>query len=192
MPLPVTIPREKLHQRSISCEGFVREDGLWDIEAHLLDFRSYDCSYHPEHRGGLIRAGEPVHDMWVRITVDLDFVIHAAHAVSDATPFPVCQQAAQAMQELVGLQISAGWMREVRRRIGNTSSCTHLMDLLGPLSATAYQTLHKALEERAKANAAQTQTVREKPQILDTCLALAADGEVVRQRWPEFYTGDTS
>jgi hypothetical protein len=56
------------------------------------------------------------------------------------------------------------------------------MDLLGPIAATAYQTLHMALEEReAKA------PDRQKPVILDTCIALASDGDVVKKRWPEFY-----
>ena len=36
----------------------------------------------------------------------------------------------------------------IRERIGADRSCTHLMDLLGQLAATAFQTLHAALEER--------------------------------------------
>jgi hypothetical protein len=56
------------------------------------------------------------------------------------------------------------------------------MDLLGPISATAYQTLHAALEVREAKKPS-----REKPPILDTCIALASDGDVVKKRWPEFY-----
>ena len=60
------------------------------------------------------------------------------------------------------------------------------MDLLGQMAATAYQTLHAALEERE----AQRDS-RERPPILDTCIALSSSGEVVRNRWPEFYTPKT-
>ena len=71
----------------------------------------------------------------------------------------------------------------MRERVGADTSCTHLMDLLGQLAATAYQTLHAALEERdAK------RKDREKPPILDTCIALSSSGDVVRNLWPEFYT----
>jgi hypothetical protein len=56
------------------------------------------------------------------------------------------------------------------------------MDLLGQLAATAYQTLHAALEERDA-----ERPNREKPPILDTCLALSSSGPVVRNLWPEFY-----
>lgn len=184
MTLPVTVRREKKHHRKIDCIGYLREDGLWDIEAHLFDTRTYDCGYDPAHRDGLIRAGEPVHDMWVRLTIDLDFLIHDACASSDATPFSICPQAAREMRSLVGIRIGQGWMKKVRERIGSRHSCTHLMDLLGPLSATAYQTLHAALEERE----AQKQS-RDKPMILDTCVALSTDSEVVKKCWPEFYTG---
>ncbi len=184
MTLPVAAEREKKHHRTINCVGYLRHDGLWDIEACLIDTRTYDCGYDQAHRDGLIRAGEPVHDMSVRLTIDLEFVIHEACASSDLTPFAICSQAAREMRSLVGIQIGTGWMKQVRERIGSRHSCTHLMDLLGPLSATAYQTLHAALEEREA-----RQPSRDKPMILDTCVALSTDGEVVRKRWPEFYTG---
>jgi len=187
MPLQHQLKRKKLHQRNISCEGFVREDGLWDIEAHLLDSRTYDCSYDQGHRDGLIKAGEFVHDMWVRITIDIDFVIHDADAASDLTPFGICSQAAAEMKALIGIKIGSGWMKQVRERISLRASCTHLIDLLAPISATAYQTLHAELEKRAEKLPA-----RQKPVILDTCLALASDGDVVKKRWPKFYQGNSA
>ena len=183
MGLPEAAAREKKHHRKIDCEGFLRDDGLWDIDVHMVDTRTYDCGYDILHRGGVIEAGEPVHDMWLRFTIDLDFLIHDVHAASDQTPFSICPRAAEAMRSLIGLRIGYGWMRQVRERIGADISCTHLMDLLGQLAATSYQTLHAALEER--------ETKREsrvKPPIIDTCLALSSSGEVVKSRWPEFYT----
>lgn len=182
MGLPPAEKREKKHHRKIDCEGYLREDGLWDIDVHMVDTRSYDCTYDELHRDGLIRAGDPVHDMWLRFTIDLDFLIHDVQAASIHTPFRVCPKAADSMPDLVGLQIGWGWMKKVRERIGADRSCTHLMDLLGQLAATAYQTLHTELEAR-EAN----RPSREKPPILDTCLALSSSGEVVRNLWPQFY-----
>ena len=182
MGLPEAVSREKKHHRKIDCEGYLRSDGLWDIDVHMVDTRSYDCGYDEYHRGGVIKAGEPVHDMWLRFTIDLDFMIHDVHAASEQTPFGICPRAADAMRDLIGLRIGGGWMKQVRDRVGADKSCTHLMDLLGQLAATAYQTLHAALEEREA-----KQPSREKPPILDTCIALSSSGEVVRNRWPEFY-----
>ncbi|TXH66145.1 MAG: DUF2889 domain-containing protein [Thiothrix sp.] len=190
MALASSVKRTKLHHRSIQCEGFKREDGLWDIEAHLTDQRSYDCSYDPEHRGGLIRAGENVHNMRVRLTLDLDFLIHDACAISVETPFPICFQATQVMPRLIGLRIGKDWLKEVRERISTEVSCTHLIDLLTPIANTAYQTMHIALEERAaQRKRADKNFTRKKLGILDTCIALASDGDVVKRQWPEFYTG---
>ena len=183
MGLPDSVNREKKHYRKIDCEGYLRGDGLWDIDVHMVDTRTYDCAYDEFHRDGLIKAGEPVHDMWLRFTIDLDFLIHDVHAASDQTPFSICPRAAGAMREIIGLRIGYGWMKQVRERVGTDASCTHLMDLLGQLAATAYQTLHAALEEREA-----KREVREKPPIIDTCLALSSSGEVVKNRWPEFYT----
>ena len=182
MALPQPAEREKKHHRRIDCEGYLRRDGLYDIEVHMVDTRTYDCSYDEFHRDGLIRAGEPVHDMWLRFTIDLDFLIHDVQAASVQTPFAVCPKAAAAMRELIGLRIGGGWLKQARERVGPAVSCTHLMDLLGQLGATAYQTLHAALEERER-----RRPERERPPILDTCLALSTTGEVVKNLWPEFY-----
>jgi len=180
--LPQPAAREKKHHRKIDCEGSLRSDGLWDIDVHLVDTRSYDCGYDDSHRGGIIKAGDPVHDMWLRFTIDLDFLIHDVQATSDQTPFPICPKAAGAMRKLIGLRIGTGWMKMARERVGTDISCTHLMDLLGQLTATAYQTLHAAIEERQA-----RRPRRDKPPILDTCIALSSSGEVVKKHWPEFY-----
>lgn len=35
------VPREAVHKRQINCNGFVRDDGLYDIEAELTDHKTY-------------------------------------------------------------------------------------------------------------------------------------------------------
>lgn len=180
--------REKLHHRSVVCQGFKRADGLWDIEAELVDTKTY--SYHNRDRGE-VAAGEPVHQMQLRLTIDLDMNIIEAQAGMDYSPFTMCRGAREVMKRLEGMQIKAGWLREVSARIGRRESCTHLYELLRPLSTTAYQTLHRALEERAKQRAASNPTrQRARPKIIDQCYSLASDSAVVKLEWPAFYTGD--
>ncbi len=102
----------------------------------MIDTRSYDCGCDEFHRGGVTKAGEPVHDMWLRFTIDLDFMIRDVQAAADQTPFPICPRAAGTMSELIGLRIGSGWIKQVRERIGTDRSCTHLMDLFGPLASS--------------------------------------------------------
>lgn len=190
MPLSKPAERTQLHTRNIVCEGFARDDGLWDIEATLIDTKRIPSSNHDR---GTIPPGTPIHHMVVRITLDLDMVIQEVETSITHTPFRICPQAALKMQNLKGLGIGPGWMREVRARIANTEGCTHLIELLGPLSTTAYQTMHQALEARARQSVSDHwETQRPAPRILNQCHSLASDSEVVKVVWPEFYTGKNS
>ena len=115
MPLSSAAAREHLHTRTITCKGYRRKDGLWDIEAHMTDIKTY--SFDNRDRGA-IQAGEPVHEMWVRLTLDLDFRIHDLEAVTDLSPFHICKEAAEGMRRLIGLQIGPGWRRKVHDLVG--------------------------------------------------------------------------
>ena len=60
MPLSKPALRKHLHNRNIECKGYEREDGLWDIEAHLVDTKTYSFENHDR---GTVASGKPVHDM---------------------------------------------------------------------------------------------------------------------------------
>lgn len=138
MELPTTVPRERLHQRCIEMHGYRRSDGLFDIEATLVDTKSRDMV---TATGRTVPAGAPVHHMLLRLVVDDTMRIHAVHAATAAAPYGICQQAPAQLQALVGMQIGAGWSRAVRERLSAAHNCTHLRELLGPLATVAYQTL---------------------------------------------------
>jgi hypothetical protein len=72
------------HTRRVRYEGYKRADGLWDIEAHLTDIKNHDFDL----KTGVRRAGLPVHEMWLRITIDRSLTIVDAVASSDAVPYP--------------------------------------------------------------------------------------------------------
>ena len=177
MPLSAPAPRRKIHQRQIVCDGFEREDGLWDIEARMTDVKTYTLEN--RDRGGQIPAGEPLHDMALRLTIDLEYRIHAVEAVIDDAPFKVCPRITGTFERLVGKQIGPGWTRLTRQLFSGTQGCTHLMELLGPIATTAFQATHFARKNQPPS--------REKPRVINSCHALAADGEVVRDFWPEHY-----
>lgn len=61
-----TASRVRKHTRSVRFEGYARADGLWDIEAHLTDVKPEDYLLAP----GVRAAGSPVHEMWIRVTID--------------------------------------------------------------------------------------------------------------------------
>ncbi len=171
--------RKHLHTRSIQCHGYERDDGLWDIEATLTDEKTYSIS---NHERGEIQPGNAIHNMTVCLTLDLDLIIRDVHVEMPSTPFSLCRSTCDVMGRLVGLKIEAGWMRKARELITRTESCTHVMELLGPVSTTAYQTMHWAIEERER-----EQSNRDTPAIIDQCKSLARTSAIVKIMWPEFH-----
>lgn len=187
MPLSEASEREHLHSRRIECRGYQRKDGLWDIEGHLVDTKTY--GWHSDYRGE-VAAGVPVHEMWLRLTIDEDFLIHAVEASSDHHPFHLCPSVVPAYDSLKGLRIGPGWRKDVRARVGGTKGCTHLVELLWPIATTAYQTIFPARERRARERGeTKARERRGRPELIDSCKALASDSEVVKRYWPAYYTG---
>lgn len=180
MPLPKATARKLMHTRTIDCRGYEREDGLWDIEGHLTDTKSYTW----KDRGGAatLAAGEPAHDMWIRITIDLDMTIHDAVAVTDAGPFAPCGDITPKFAVLKGKRIGRGWMKELRDAIGGPNGCTHQWELLGRIATVAYQTTNVARRGRPRQPG-------EIPFVFNTCHMYTPTSPQTLERWPDLYTG---
>ena len=87
--------------------------------------------------------------------------------------------------QVVGDRIGAGWRARVKDKLGGTEGCTHLMEMLGAMGTAAFQTLYPFLARRAAGK-----PVTRRPALIDSCHAYASDGEIVKQTWPDFYTGE--
>ena len=194
MPLSPPADRELHHQRDIAMKGYERADGLFDIEAHLVDTKTY---VFPSDYRGQVNAGEPLHGMWMRLTIDADMNVISCEAASDFTPYAVCPGAAPAFATLAGLKIGPGFNKAVNERVGGTLGCTHLREVLAQMATVAFQTLYPIrarIAREARANRPKGNDVAgepptapgKKPALLGTCHANAPTSPVVRQRWPEW------
>jgi len=181
MPLPIPEARRPLHSRSISFEGFVRADGLWDMEGRLTDRKAHD--YH-DHLGNCRQAGEPIHDMWVRLTLTDQRVVTAACASLEVVPYSSCLDVQQGVQALVGARIGEGWKQTVRERLPLLLSCTHLSELLVTMATAVYQTqsMGKDPEHTNPWPALSELTVA--PHFVDKCHSWRLDGEVAQTVFP--------
>ena len=197
MPLSPPIGRQHLHTRRVVCQGFFRDDGLWDIEGRITDEKTYE---HANEWRGPLKPGDFVHDMSIRLTLDHKFTIVDVEAVTDKSPYSVCGNVAPDFKKLIGLRIGGGFHRAVRERMGGVHGCTHIVELLGPVATTAFQTVssgkardlnraHRAKQGEMPKPASTTPKAPRKPYVVDTCHAWAADGEVVKRWAPQFYTG---
>lgn len=193
MPLPEPeYPREAVHTRTISVNSFARDDGLWDLEAELVDTKSYDF---PIRGGKVHQAGSPVHHIHLRITIDDAFTITAAEAAYDAAPYgEFCSAITPAYQDLVGLNLLRQFRQRVRERFGRTAGCTHLTELCWVLPTVAVQTM---AGRRRQADAGQEQQKageggQRRPFQLDGCHALRVDGPVVKAHYAPWYEDPAS
>lgn len=191
MPLPPAAPRQKFHNRAINCEGFAREDGLWDIEAQIQDTKSYE--FENEYRGD-IKPGDPIHDMTIRLTVADDMVIQDVETVMDGTPFAYCLNAPPNFKNLKGLKIGPGWNLAVRKRVGGTLGCTHMVELLSVMATVAFQTIGPGRRRRdqwlgksTEADKASDEKRNARPGFLDTCVSWGRSSPVVKRFMPDHY-----
>lgn len=183
MALPPPSEREEIHTRRYEFKGYRRADGLWDIEGRIVDSKSY--GFENKHRGH-VEAGEPVHDMQLRLTVDSDFSVRDCEAVTHAGPFAICPAVTPNFKRMIGAKIGPGWRKEIKKRVGGPDGCTHINEMLGAMATAAYQTIVPLLAREGK----RPGTPGKRPPLIDTCHAFAADGEVVRRTWPQWYEGD--
>jgi hypothetical protein len=183
MPLPTAVPRKHIHTRDIQCCGYERDDGLWDIEGHLVDTKAFSTT--ARDTGRARQAGEPIHNMWLRLTIDLDMKIHDVEAVTDASPYQLCPTITPNFKKLIGITIGPGWRKQMLEHLGAAKGCTHLVELLGPLATTAFQATNRARENH---NAANPQSAK-RPFQINACHMYKEDGDWVKERWPQWYTG---
>lgn len=175
-PSTPTANRKLLHTRQITCKGYVREDGLWDVEGYLADVRSVDCL--SKRREILVRAGDTLHGMRLRITLDDGMRIVDAHAVTEASPHGECRSISAAYAALKGLIIGPGFLSAVRERFRGIRGCTHLTELIGPVATTAIQTVISAREQRAGLESASgTDADAATKALVDSCHAWRRGGE---------------
>ncbi len=177
MPLSQPVARSAIHTREIRCEGYRRDDGLFDIDGRIVDSKSYPFV---NRFRGTVEAGDPVHDMWLRMTLNERLEVVAAEAVTDKHPYPGCGDITPEYSALIGLRIGPGWNREVRRAFAGIRGCTHITKLLDNMAVAALQTIVPLLKSE------QSGENRRPPQI-DGCHVLRSDGAVVREYYPRWY-----
>ena len=120
--------------------------------------------------------------MWVRVTIDREFVIHAVEAATDSSPYPgTCERIGPAYQKLVGANLVQGFRKHLHDVMGGVRGCTHLTELIAFLPTAALQTfagLRREIEPH-----------EDRPYQLDRCHALEHTSDTVRRYYPKWYRG---
>jgi hypothetical protein len=129
--------------------------------------------------------------MWIRLTLDDTLLVRDIEVTLDKGPLAACPAITPNFAVLKGLRIAPGWFMKVKSLLGGVKGCVHLVEMLGPMATVAIQTMGPSRVKSADGVAA-GEANGKRPARIDTCHALASDGEAVKKRWPEFYTGPKS
>jgi hypothetical protein len=183
MPLPPPEPRQHLHTRAVSYRGYLREDGLWDIEAEMSDVKTY---HFDRSDGSPMPPGTPIHGMAIRLTIDESLTIRAIASATDHTPFPECEQGNDPMQQMVGVQLGPGWRQAIERALGGVRGCTHLRELLFNMATAAYQAVFPYRDRQRRLAGESPAGRSEPPYHLGRCIAWDFEGPVVMRYYPQF------
>lgn len=175
------VSRRLLHTRQVQCEGYLRSDGLFEVEATMKDISAEGTQMFFKR----LHAGQALHDMRIVVGFDKEMVIHSVEVHTRETPTPYCGDSNARYQALVGLKIGAGFSKTVRSLFGGTQGCTHLTELLGPLATTAVQTWFACWRQTNVPSQAHQQTgPLARPLLVDTCQAYRIDGKAMQVIWP--------
>jgi hypothetical protein len=184
MPLPTaTVGRRHLHTRVIKIDGYQREDGLFEIEGQLTDVKHFDVNAAHFSR----KAGDPIHDMKIRLTLDGDMHIIDAFAVTDGMPYVnECDKITPDYREkLKGQKIAAGFRIFLAGLFGKLKGCSHMTELLGSMAPAAIQSMYGHGRPIVVG-------LDKKPFQLDGCHALDTRGAIVAKFYPRWYQPETA
>jgi hypothetical protein len=174
--LPLPTSRKHSHTRSITFSGYERTDGLWDIDGHLQDSKPKLLKV----QGRTWQAGDFIHDMWIRLTLNNDLFIIDIATTMISHPLMDCKEAIPPMRSLIGIQIGKGWRNKVNEHIGGSNGCTHLRELLQGIATAAYQTIPSAMHFNESLN-------EQRPHFIGTCKAWDESRSAVLTYYPSFY-----
>ena len=171
--LPSPPSRQLLHNRNIQLACYEREDGLFDVEGHLVDTKPFDLVLSTARRKN---AGAPIHDMRLRLTFDETLTIVDAEGVMDVPAHEFCNGALPSYKALVGLRIGSGWVRDALKRIQRSDGCTHTSEMFTEIGTTAMQGMYG----RANRNQRLDKTAKRKmaPVLENTCFGWRSGGPI--------------
>lgn len=181
MALPTAAPERQLkHSRHIDVQIFARGNGLWEVDAVITDVKTRDADL----ANGVRKAGDPIHDMLLRLVIDEAFNVLEAGSQTRAMPYPgECDNHGDAYANLAGLNLMKGFRRAVHERLGGVAGCTHLTELTQVLPTAVVQAFAgDVINTRGDDGLDAKQ-----PFQLDRCHALRTDGNAVRTYYPRWY-----
>jgi hypothetical protein len=178
-------PRTPVHSRKVTTDIFAREDGLFDVECRMQDWKHYDLTLIER---GLIPAFSPYHNIAVTLVVNDALSIVSATASMDSLPFSQCNAATAPVANLVGVTMGQGWRKAVDKAIRRTEGCTHMREMLYSAATAVIQAVPGYKHQVTGTTWPLPQSaMTTPPRFIGGCASWREDGPVVLRHYPRFY-----
>ena len=180
MSLPqAAASRQLKHRRQIDVQVYARGNGLWEVDALLIDTKTRVA----QMAEGPRPPGTPIHEMLLRLVVNEGLDILEAGSETRWMPYTgICDQHDDVYGRLVGLNLLQNFRKAARERIGGVQGCTHISELAHVLPTAVVQAFAgEVIDTRGTAEGTR------QPFQIDRCHALRSDGEPVRLHHPRWY-----
>jgi hypothetical protein len=137
MPLPQPSSRRVLrHTRAVIVEVFARDDGSWNLDAHIIDVKTRNAKL----ASGIHLTGQSVHRLNLRVTIDTQLTIVDAEASSNVLSYrDYCDTIGPACKKHIGPNLMKGLRQPLTDRLSGTKGRTHLTGLALALPTNAIQ-----------------------------------------------------
>ena len=181
--------RELCHTRNVFSQGFRRSDELYDIVSKIIDTKSYDFK---KFDGNNLISGEPLHEMEVCLTIDINMKIHNINAKTLSSPYNICKSANLNVHKLIGEVIGPGWKNKINSIIGGSDGCTHVRELMVAMATVAFQTIfgeksRMKREAKLKGEPNPFPSNVGPPSLLNSCYAYDQGSDITKDIWPKYW-----
>jgi hypothetical protein len=166
------------HRRSIEMKSYALDDDTILLEGWLREDR-----FQPVFNltGEKIGKG-PLHHMVIRLKLGgAPLTILDAEAEMVHVPLDFCHGTLETIQQIIGLEIRAGFKKEVRALMGGERGCAHLTHLLTVMSQAAFQGYTAHQRKTRQPLPGSLDTVEGLDALLGSCRAWGPDGPKVNQ-----------
>ena len=187
MPLSQADERVLIHTRTIDLKVYRHSNGDYDVEGHIMDVKPFSHHMLDSHRS----AGEPIHDLSLRLTFNREMMVVKAEAKLDVGAHGLCHEVAPNFADLAGLHIGPGWNRNVRKRVGHGRGCTHLVEMLAQMATAAMQAMWSEREPDGEVDRPAEERELEAG-LINSCYAYRTESPFVEEFFPKHFAADGS
>ena len=164
--------KELVHNREISIRTFDLGNHSILVKGSLIDHQLR------EWPNEVRKKPKTIHDMVIQIKVKgPGMLIERAVATMPRHPREECLVVLPWIRDLEGLKITPGFSLKVKKAIGGTKGCAHLMSLvtaMGPSAVQGYWAAYGVEEEKV------TLRLQAVSNIINTCYLWREDGPLVK------------